>query len=101
MLITRIIKTIRGLLGQEKPEKPVACGHGPEPTANCPECGAERRRATKYRWTVFSGLLLPCAIQSLDTTMCAVQTPGRGRTELTWEFRIATALPTIAIEFGK
>lgn len=75
MLVSWVIKSIRGLLGKEKPEEPTVCGHGPEPTVDCPECGAERRRATKYRWTIFAGLLLPCAIQSLDTTMCAYSTP--------------------------
>lgn len=70
MIITWTVGAIRWLLGmEEQGEKPAECSHRPEPTTGCPECKAERDRARSYRWKIFLGLLLPCAIQSLDVTM--------------------------------
>lgn len=86
MIVSWIVKAVRWLLWMDlwRPQsdetKPTSCSHTPEPTVSCPECKVERDRARSYRWKVFLGLLLPCAIQSLDITMCDISSlPCRGR----------------------
>ena len=57
-------------LGLSKPTpKAIQCSHQPEPTLECPDCATEQTQATKYRWKIILGLILPFALQSLDTTM--------------------------------
>ena len=50
---------------------------------NCPECIAEKKRATVYRWKLILSLLLPNMMASIDLTI------------------VATALPTIASHFSE
>ncbi|KAI1388302.1 MFS general substrate transporter [Hypoxylon trugodes] len=49
----------------------------------CPQCKAEKRAATKYRWKLAACLILPYSLQALDVTI------------------ISTALPWIAADFGE
>ncbi|CAM1504150.1 Fc.00g017410.m01.CDS01 [Cosmosporella sp. VM-42] len=60
------------------------CPHRTEPSGSpCLECKAEKKAATKYRWTIILGLVSPFALQALDATI------------------IASALPWIAGDFGE
>jgi hypothetical protein len=61
-------------------KQPDLKGHG---SKQCPQCRAEEKRATIYRWKVLVSLLVPNIMASMDLTI------------------IATALPTIASHFGE
>ena len=58
-------------------------GVGPCGPKHCPECRAEKKRATIYRWKVTIALVVPNIMAAMDMTI------------------IATALPTIASHFCK
>lgn len=77
----------RSDVGDAQGEQPNQCAHGHCTTVdekgNCVACKTEKRAARVYRWKVILGLVLPFALQALDTTI------------------IASALPWIAVDFGE
>ncbi|CAI4212524.1 unnamed protein product [Parascedosporium putredinis] len=69
-LLNAAMGFISRILGLSKrAPKLVQCSHHPEPTLACPKCAEEQARARKYMWKIIIGLMLPFALQSLDTTM--------------------------------
>lgn len=50
---------------------PQTCRHvtAASSSSPCLECKAEKKAATKYRWTIILGLLFPFTLQALDATM--------------------------------
>ncbi|KAI9158391.1 Efflux pump FUS6 [Paramyrothecium foliicola] len=84
MIITLIKRYCKPRFKTAKGTDPTSCAHHGQPSCDpCTSCKAEKRSATKYRWTIVLGLVLPFALQALDATI------------------IASALPWIANDFGE
>jgi hypothetical protein len=73
MLITLITKAIKKRkAGKDDPEAVSSeppCAHGVSVPTPCDECKATNRAARVYRARLIAGLVLPFALQALDTTL--------------------------------
>lgn len=75
MIITLIRRALAAKKQNDTPT-PTVCSHRDDPSIEpCMSCKAEKRAATKYRWKLVLGLILPFALQAFDSTMYANPSP--------------------------